>query len=301
MGQKVEENDEDSGAPEVEEQAEAEEESQEGEEAASHEGEAEEGVEGSEEAGAEPEDNEESDEDRDEDSERRRGRRKGVRLNKLIAAELQQEDGGTRSAYLHLVDISEGGFRFNSDDPLPEPDPFKMTLALDAFGSDVATEYPRDTFEMEVVWKKELIGGMWVTGVKLVAPTETNRAVIKKILERSSPEGRRLRFRLNRVLGVELGREDGVQWVYPLALDLSVEGMRIRLDQALEVGASLSLKIFLEFDLPTVETEAKVVWMEEMASGRHQVGLKFFNMEEEHASTIKNYIDKCLEQDSKRR
>lgn len=300
MGHEEEENENESGAEEAEEASEEEQDSEEDEVPEEEDGGEAEGEEEDPDSSSEDSSSDDSSSE-DEESERRRGRRKGVRLNKLIAAELELDGGGSRSAYLHLVDVSEGGFRFNSDDPLPEPGAFKMTLSLDAFGSDVATEHPRDTFEMEVVWKKELIGGMWVTGVKLVEPTETNKSVIKKILERSSPEGRRLRFRLNRVLGVELGREDGVQWVYPLALDLSVEGMRIRLDQALEVGANLALKIFLEFDLPTVETEAKVVWMEEMASGRHQVGLKFLNIDEEHANTIKNYIDKCLEQDSKRR
>lgn len=228
--------------------------------------------------------------------ERRRAPRKGVRLNKLIAANLVI-DGESSSAYLHLVDISEGGLRINGDLELPGDTPFELALSLEAFGAELASEFGPQSFHVRVVWQKQLVGGMWVAGLQFLEQTETNRAVVARILERASPAGRRLRFRLNRVLGVEVGGADESRWIYPLALDLSVEGMRIRLDEELTVGESFPLKIFLEFELPTIEVTAEVMWQERMTSGRYQVGLKFTEMDDQAAQTIKDYIDRCLEQD----
>lgn len=234
------------------------------------------------------------------DGERRRGQRKGVRLNKLISAKIATGEG-TANAYIHLVDISEGGLRINSDNPFPGDADIELTFPLEAFGADLASEYKVQTFKMRLVWQKQLVGGMHVSGLKFLDPTEENRSVVTKILERSSPEGRRLRFRLNRVLGVEIGKEEGSQWIYPLAEDLSIEGMRVRLDEHLEVGDEFPIKLFLEFELPTVETRAKVMWQEELGSGRHQVGMKFTEIDDKNAAVIKDYIDRCLEKDSKKK
>ncbi|MCA9794192.1 MAG: PilZ domain-containing protein [Candidatus Eremiobacteraeota bacterium] len=238
--------------------------------------------------------------DPDTDGERRQGQRKGVRLNKLISAKIATAEG-TANAYIHLVDISEGGLRINSDNPFPGEADIELTFPLEAFGADLASEYKVQTFKMRMVWQKQLVGGMHVSGLKFIDPTDENQAVVKKILERSSPEGRRLRFRLNRVLGVEIGKEEGSQWIYPLAEDLSIEGMRVRLDEHLEVGDEFPIKLFLEFELPTVETRAKVMWQEELGSGRHQVGMKFTQIDDKNAAVIKDYIDRCLEKDSKKK
>ncbi|MGE0488219.1 MAG: PilZ domain-containing protein [Vulcanimicrobiota bacterium] len=238
--------------------------------------------------------------DPDTDGERRRGQRKGVRLNKLISAKIATGDSSA-NAYIHLVDISEGGLRINSDNPFPGEADIELTFPLEAFGADLASEYKVQTFKMRLVWQKQLVGGMHVSGLKFLDPTEENQSVVKKILERSSPEGRRLRFRLNRVLGVEIGKEEGSQWIYPLAEDLSIEGMRVRLDEHLEVGDEFPIKLFLEFELPTVETRAKVMWQEELGSGRHQVGMKFTEIDDKNAAVIKDYIDRCLEKDSKKK
>ncbi len=101
---------------------------------------------------------------------------------------------------------------------------------------------------------------------------------------------------------MELGSSDEeLLWLYPLTLDLSVEGMRICLSEPLEVGAKFPIKVFLEFDLPTVQAEAEVMWQETMPSGRVQVGLKFEGMSERDAMAIKTYIDQCLKQDEAHR
>ncbi|MBI3929691.1 MAG: PilZ domain-containing protein [Armatimonadetes bacterium] len=237
--------------------------------------------------------------DPDLESERRISPRKGIQLNKLIATQLV--DGETRiPLYLHLVDLSEGGMRVNGDIQLPEDRTFIFDLTLEAFGRELAQEYGRAQLPLAVVWQKKLLGGMWVSGLRFVDMDERARELVDRILQRSSPEGRRLRFRLNRVLGVGISvGETETRWLYPLALDLSVEGMKIRIDEALEVGARFPLKIFLEFDLPTVEMNAEVMWREEMGSGRYQVGLKFSELDEQNASTIKAYIDRCLEEEMK--
>ena len=133
--------------------------------------------------------------------------------------------------------------------------------------------------------------------------SDEGKEVVAKIMQGASPQGRRMHFRLNRVLGVELGKEEDEdqQWLYPLTLDLSVEGMRICLSDPLEVGAKFPIKVFLEFELPTVQANAEVMWQETMPSGRVQVGLKFDEMSERDAMAIKTYIDQCLSQDEAHR
>ena len=226
-------------------------------------------------------------------SERRVAQRKGVRLNKLIMAQLQH-NGESSGLYLHLVDISAGGLRVNGDVEFPTHEPFHLTLQTEAFGGEVSSEFPTLEVRARVVWSKRLLGGMFVSGLQFVDMSEVTTACVKKILEICSPEGKRLRFRLNRVLGVGIGLEDQTRWLYPLALDLSVEGMRVRLDEALEIGSRFPLQIFLEFDLPTVHMNAEVVWRDEVGQGRFQVGLRFHDLNEDSARAIQDYIDRCL-------
>jgi c-di-GMP-binding flagellar brake protein YcgR len=226
-------------------------------------------------------------------SERRTNVRKGVRLNKLIMAQLMAGEEPT-GLYLHLVDISAGGMRVNGDVEFPQSEPFTLKLQTESFGPEVSAEFPDLEVKVRVVWSKRLLGGMFVSGLQFVDLPERSDACVKKILEICSPEGKRLRFRLNRVLGVGIGLDEQTRWLYPLALDLSVEGMRVRLDEPLEIGTQFPLQIFLEFDLPTVQMNAEVVWRDEVGPGRYQVGLRFHNLNEDSARAIQDYIDRCL-------
>lgn len=232
---------------------------------------------------------------------RRQSGRKGVKLSRLISSKIIDGDS-ERECYLHLVDISDGGLKINSDDPFPEDREFALEIGLAPFGNELATRSPKQTFPVKVVWTKSLVGGMVVSGLAFQNLDDAAKEVVSKIMEGASPQGRRLHFRLNRVLGVELGKEgDDQQWLYPLTLDLSVEGMRICLSDPLEVGAKFPIKVFLEFELPTVQANAEVMWQETMPSGRVQVGLKFEDMSERDAMAIKTYIDQCLSQDEAHR
>ena len=232
---------------------------------------------------------------------RRQSGRKGVKLSRLIASKIIDGES-SRDCYLHLVDISDGGFRINSDDPFPEDREFVLEIGLAPFGTELATKAPRQAFPVKTVWSKSLVGGMVVSGLAFQNLDEQGHEIVKAIMEGASPQGRRMHFRLNRVLGVELGRdEEEQQWLYPLTLDLSVEGMRICLSEPLEVGSKFPIKVFLEFELPTVQADAEVMWQETMPSGRVQVGLKFANMSERDSMAVKTYIDQCLQQDEAHR
>ncbi len=239
------------------------------------------------------------------EAERRQSGRKGVRLNRLIASRILDGESH-RECYLHLVDISEGGLRVNSDDPFPEGREFQLEIGLAAFGNELATRKPKQVFPVRLVWSKSLLGGMVVTGLAFTEQLDgEGHEVVSAIMHGASPEGRRMHFRLNRVLGVEMGggeaEGDEIRWLYPLTLDLSVEGMRICLNEELQVGRRFPIKIFLEFDLPTVSAEAEVMWQETMPSGRVQVGLRFEGLSERDAAAIKTYIDQCLRQDDAQR
>jgi len=226
-------------------------------------------------------------------SERRVAQRKGVRLNKLIMAQLLHS-GESTGLYLHLVDISSGGIRVNGDVEFPQSEQFTLKLQTESFGGEVSSEFPELEVNARVVWSKRLLGGMFVSGLQFLDMSPEAVACVTKILEICSPEGKRLRFRLNRVLGVGIGLEEQTRWLYPLALDLSVEGMRVRLDESLEIGSTFPLQIFLEFDLPTVHMNAEVVWRDEVGTGRYQVGLRFHDLNEDSAKAIQDYIDRCL-------
>jgi len=235
------------------------------------------------------------------DEERRQSGRKGVKLSRLISSKIIDGES-QRDCYLHLVDISVGGLRINSDDPFPEDREFTLEVSLAPFGNELATKAPRQAFSVKTVWSKSLVGGMVVSGLAFQNMDESSQEVVRAIMEGASPQGRRMHFRLNRVLGVELGRSEGEQqWLYPLTLDLSVEGMRICLSEPLDVGETFPIKVFLEFELPTVQAKAEVMWQETMPSGRVQVGLKFEELSERDAMAIKTYIDQCLRQDESNR
>lgn len=234
-------------------------------------------------------------------SDRRQTGRKGVMLNRLIATRVIDGDS-QRECYLHLVDISEGGLRVNSDDPFPSDRQFALEVGLAAFGTELATRQPRLTLPVRLVWSRSLVGGMVVSGLAFCDLDPEGQGIVAAIMAGASPEGRRTHFRLNRVLGVELaGGEDGERWLYPLTLDLSVEGMRICLSDPLEIGARFPIRIFLEFDLPTVATTAEVMWQDVMPSGRIQVGLRFEGTSDRDSLAIKTYIDQCVEQDRSHR
>lgn len=234
------------------------------------------------------------------ESERRQTGRKGVKLNRLIASRVLDGESH-RECYLHLVDISEGGLRVNSDDPFPEDREFALEIGLAAFGTELATKRPRIVLPVRMVWSKSLVGGMVVSGLAFGQLDQEIEDIVSAIMKGASPQGRRQHFRLNRVLGVELGGAGNERWLYPLTLDLSVEGMRICLSETLELGTKFPIRIFLEFELPTVEAHAEVMWQEVMPSGRVQIGLKFDDMSERDALAIKTYIDQCLEQDQSHR
>jgi len=292
VSEQTEEQDEVTESPSEEASEEDESSDEPGEETSSVQGESE---------AEESEDEEEPGETYQEMVDRRQSGRKGVKLSRLISSKIIDGDS-ERECYLHLVDISDGGLKINSDDPFPEDREFALEIGLAPFGNELATRSPKQTFPVKVVWTKSLVGGMVVSGLAFQNLDDTAKEVISKIMEGASPQGRRLHFRLNRVLGVELGKEgDDQQWLYPLTLDLSVEGMRICLSDPLEVGAKFPIKVFLEFELPTVQANAEVMWQETMPSGRVQVGLKFEDMSERDAMAIKTYIDQCLSQDEAHR
>ncbi len=224
--------------------------------------------------------------------ERRRGERKISKLNKLLTGQVDLGEGD-QMVYLYLVDLSEGGLRVNVDQNFPENQQFRMKLTLDSFGPELGQSGVLD-LPVQVVWQKRLVGGMTVAGLKFMDPSEEVQESVRQIMELFSVEGKRRRFRLNRVLGVGIGLEENTRWLYPLALDLSVGGMRIRTEENLTVGDELTLKIFLQFDLPVVNVSAKVVWKEEVQPNRFQIGLEFQNVTEEVARPVQEYIDRCL-------
>ncbi len=129
------------------------------------------------------------------EDERRQSGRKGVKLSRLISSKIIDGES-TRECYLHLVDISDGGFRINSDDPFPEEREFILEITLAPFGNELATKTPRKAFPVQTVWTKSLVGGMVVSGLAFRNLDQEGQEIVSAIMEGASPQGRRMHFRL---------------------------------------------------------------------------------------------------------
>lgn len=228
--------------------------------------------------------------------ERRQAPRKHSPVNKILQADLTQEGQETASVYVFLVDVSAGGMRLNVDRELPDEAVFQLGFPVVGFGEEVERlSSGRITVSCEVVWKRELVGGTWVHGLKFLDLDDTCAQTVRAMMEGFSPSGRRKRFRLNRLLPVAVKAEGCDKWCERYASDLSPEGLGIQLDEPLPEETDILVKLYPEFDLPVVQARARVAWTHETEQGRFKMGLRFQDIEEMEAQVLQRYIDRCLE------
>ncbi|MBI3928781.1 MAG: PilZ domain-containing protein [Armatimonadetes bacterium] len=227
--------------------------------------------------------------------ERRQTPRRHSPVNKILLADLVVAERESVPVYVFVVDVSSGGIRINVDRELPDGETLELSLPVEGFGAEVIRlTQGRATLRVQVVWKKMLLGGTWVHGLRFVDLDEATSAAVDAMMEAFSPSGRRMRFRLNRLLPVAIKTENGHFWIERFATDLSPEGLGVQLDAPLPEGQDVLVKIFPEFDLPVVQARARVAWTQETPSGKCKMGLRFSDIEAAGAEVIQRYIDRCL-------
>ena len=223
--------------------------------------------------------------------ERRSAPRNPLSLNRFfeikVSASSDKMSEGVKS---FLVDLAPGGIRINSEAPFPPEGELTLTLPEELLGEETA-------LRAEVVWQKPLYGESFLQGLAFRGLTTAQEELLGQKLDLSNGNSRansRQHFRLYRPFPIRLlapGQED---WVRSYATDLSLEGLGTRLKVPLEQGDGVKVRLELEFELPTVEVEAKVAWSKSGDNGVSH-GLQFAAIGPVEAKTIKRYIDRCLD------
>lgn len=110
----------------------------------------------------------------------------------------------------------------------------------------------------------------------------------------SAPEHeRRSSFRLNRIVGAEILHSEGCIPARLFVIDISLTGFRATCHFELPDSPELYIRIFLEPKAEPVQTEARIVWKNLLAtSGNWQFGFEFLDMAEEQAERLDQFIQK---------
>lgn len=219
--------------------------------------------------------------------ERRQHQRTVSQAHKLLRATLGQEGGTPEEVYLFLVDISEGGMRVNLDRSFPEGHTSRLTFSLGGreFAVDVVPQWQRCLADGVAA------AGTWSAGLAFRDP---DRDTVDFLFSYFSTTGRRLRFRLRELLTVTMRRAgDENPWWSLTTTDLSMEGLRARWDDPLDVGEEIEVKVFPP-DLPDVDGRGQVMWVNEALPGRWEFGVRFTELSATGHESLMRYIDRCV-------
>jgi c-di-GMP-binding flagellar brake protein YcgR len=188
-----------------------------------------------------------------------------------------------------LVDIGPGGLRINSEIAFKATQDIELTLPVEMLGKETK-------LKARVVWQKALYGETYLQGLRFCDLTQEQAALIRKKLESGEGLARNSRqhFRLYRPFPIKLQTVGAEDWTASYASDLSVDGIGTRLRSSLPSEEPIRVRLELEFELPTVEIEARVAWSKPSENGFSH-GLQFTTVGPVEARTIKRYIDRCLE------
>lgn len=211
-----------------------------------------------------------------------------IRLQKIFAAELMLEPEPVRT-FLNIQQISMEGMRIHADHRFVPGTSLRVQLHTDEL-----LDLP-----LHVEWHKELIGGMWMVGLRFEPATEREVRSIEWLVQTLALQNRRKFVRVNRVLVVEVlleagsAPQDGPK-KGSFTMDLSAGGMRMLHDSPLPLGADIPLRILLEYDLPPVEVRGRVAWQKEASFEQYQIGVEFAEVQPEAANRIEEFVEAVL-------
>lgn len=221
--------------------------------------------------------------------ERRQSPRKNAGLNKFLSAELRA-NGETRPMNLFLVDLSHGGMRVNVDHQLPDG---QFDLSIPLAELEMASEGTID-LPCRVVWMRDLVGGTFVHGLAFSNPVDESKERLEQFLSGLSEMHRRSRYRLYRLLPIQLKAHDQEDWTECYAGNLSPEGLGLQLDTPLPEEQDFSVRLMLEFGLPVVQVVGQVAWTRQVEDKYH-IGIQFKDVDPVEARTVARYIARCLD------
>lgn len=224
--------------------------------------------------------------------ERRRSPRASLVLNKFFDLKVtSDEESDPIQVRSFFVDLGTGGFRVNSERPLDPSSKLQINLPAELLGEEVE-------LQAQVVWQKPLFGESYLQGLQFAGLTENQEQLIHQRFEGENSAGStrnsRQHFRLYRPFPIKVRSPGNDSWVSSYATDLSLDGLGTRLTSSLSAEEEIKVRLELDFELPTVEVEARVAWSKEGDNGVTH-GLQFASMGPVEAKTIKRYIDRCLE------
>ncbi len=108
------------------------------------------------------------------------------------------------------------------------------------------------------------------------------------------------RYRLNKMLGLQLSQEEFRAELRVLVLDISGTGLRISSPQQLPDEHDLSFVLTLPEKRPSVQGVLRVCWQRFLpVSENHEVGLEFLELAEEHWRSLREFVGSLLSQPEK--
>lgn len=179
--------------------------------------------------------------------------------------------------------------RINVDRELPVEEGIRVSFSLNGQLDNQNLNLP-----CQVVWKKDLVGGTWVHGVRFSQQGPGDHQRLHSMVGELQGRQARVHFRLHRLLPMAFKVDPETEWVDCYAGDLSVEGLGLSLEQPLPADQDIQVRLFPEFGLPPVHATARVAWCRQNGD-RHRLGLKFVAIDEISSQVIRRYIDRCLE------
>ncbi len=114
----------------------------------------------------------------------------------------------------------------------------------------------------------------------------------------TAPERRKEpRYRLNKMLGLQVERGEFRADLRVLVLDISGTGLRISSPQQLKDEEDLSFVLSLPDKRPPVQGQLKVRWQRFLpVSENHEVGLEFLELNEENWRALRDFVGSLLSQ-----
>lgn len=198
-----------------------------------------------------------------------------LRLQKIVSAEVQG-----LPTFLNIQQISLEGMRVHADQPFEPGTSLRIQLHTDEL-----LDLP-----VHVDFHKELVGGMWMVGLRFEPATDAEVRSIEWLVQTLALQNRRKHVRVNRRLVVQIQEEESPSFT----MDLSAGGMRLLREAPLTVGDEVPLRIVLEHDLPAVEVRGRVAWQREASFDQYQLGIQFVEVAPEAAHRIDAFVDAVL-------
>lgn len=220
-------------------------------------------------------------------AERRSTTRRKISLKKTFSAEVQLDT--PQKCYLYIVDISQGGMKIMTDLIFPERRTFLITFYLEQ-------EDPLE-LAVEVVWKKQVVGYMNVTGMKFVAMSPKSFSKIEQFVSKYSIDTSKRIFKLNKMITMQVEKEG--EWVsfYAYVLSISPQGLEYTTDYNLPAGEEFPLRFYAEQGQAPLEASARILFQKEISMGRLKGWIEIVSMNEANRLRLTEYIDKLLQGD----